>query len=114
MLRLVWTFFKGCFVFFCIVGAILMTAWLVYKYTLNEDVSLIDFKYYHNSEKELYPSISMCFADDGKVSMSNAPEGLNKSAYINFLSGCKEELLYCESCCNPDLNGQQKYEKHSS
>ena len=112
MLRLVWTFLKGCFVFFCIVGAILMTAWLVYKYTLDEDFSSINFKYYHNSEKEVYPSISMCFAEDGKVSMSKKIKGLNTSAYINFLSGCGEELLHCDSCCNLDVEGP-KYEKHS-
>ena len=113
MLRLVWTFLKGCFVLFCIVGAIFMTVWLVYKYTLDEDVSSIDFKYYHNSDKELYPSISMCFAEDGKVSMSKATKGLNTSAYINFLSGCNEELLYCEGCCNLNVDGQ-KYGKHSN
>ena len=112
MLRLVWTFLKGCFVFFCIVGAILMTAWLVYKYTLDEDFSSINFKYYHNSEKELYPSISMCFAEDGKVSMSKKTEGFNMSAYINFLSGCGEELLHCKSCCDLNKEGQ-KYEKHN-
>ena len=112
MLRLVWTFLKGCFVFFCIVGAILMTAWLVYNYTLDEDVSSINFKYYHSSEKEVYPSISMCFAEDGKVSMSKKTEGFNISAYINFLSGCGEELLYCDGCCDLNKEGQ-KYEKHS-
>ena len=111
MLRLVWKFLKACFVLFCIVGAMFMTVWLVYKYTLDDDVSSIDFKYYHNRDKEFYPSITMCFGEGKRFSLFEKTQGFNTSAYVNFLSGCDERLLgNCRSCCNIDLEGP-KYEK---
>lgn len=114
MLRLVWKFFKACFILFCIVGAMLMTVWLVYQYTLDKDVSSIDFKNYHNSDKELYPSITMCFGESDKFSLFKTTQGFNNSAYVNFLSGCDEKLLgNCRSCCNIDKEGT-KYEKYSN
>ena len=111
MLRLVWKFLKACFVLFCIVGAMFMTVWLVYKYTLDDDVSSIDFKYYHNRDKEFYPSITMCFGNTDSVFKKIG--GFNQSAYINFLSGCDEQLLGCSGCCNMNVEGP-KYEHYSN
>ena len=87
MFHLVWTFLKGCFTFFCIVGAMFMTVWLMYEYTLDEDVSSVNFKYFHENEDNIYPSITMCFGDDNQF---NPMKGVNTSDYINFLSGCEE------------------------
>ena len=66
MFRLVWTFLKGCFTFFCIVGAMFMTVWLMYEYILDKDVSSVNFKYFHENKDNIYPSITMCFGDDNQ------------------------------------------------
>ena len=87
MFRLVWTFLKGCFTFFSIVGAMFMTVWLMYEYTSDKDVSSVNFKYFHENKDNIYPSITMCFGDDNQF---NPMKGVNTSDYINFLSGCEE------------------------
>ena len=90
MLRVVWTFLKGLFVFSCIVGAVFMTVFLVYQYTLDEDVSSINFKHFHDTVQNVYPSITLCFGNLNGGSFFKETDDYNASAYINFLSGCKD------------------------
>ena len=110
ILRVVWTFLKGLFILFCIVGAVFMTVFLVYQYTLDEDVSSINFRPYH-VKQNVYPSITMCIGDTDSVFKTIG--GFNQSAYKNFLSGCDEQLLGCSGCCNMNVEGP-KYEHYSN
>ena len=89
MLRVLWNFFKGCFVLFCIVGGVFMTVYLVYQYTLDKDVSSINFKHFHDTAHNVYPSITLCFGNRMGGSFFN--DLTNSSAYINFLSGCDND-----------------------
>ena len=91
MLRGIWRFVKGCFILFCIVGAVFMTVYLVYQYTLDNDVSSINFNHFHDAIQNVYPSISLCFGNRMGGSFFN--DLTNSSAYINFLSGCDNDDL---------------------
>ena len=40
-----------------------LTFYCIHKYNLDHSLSLVDFKRFHYSEKDLYPSLSLCFSD---------------------------------------------------
>ena len=61
-----------------------------WKYNKNQSISLVDFKTYHATEKDIYPSISLCFEgeeiyDHEKLKKDYAVE--NVWDYINYLQG---------------------------
>ena len=67
----------GCLILFC--------AW---KYVENKSTSLVDFKRFHMTEKDIYPSISLCF--DGMYDQTTLRDkyGIdNVEEYIKFLKG---------------------------
>ena len=110
MLRVLWNFVKWCFVLSCIVGAVFMTVYLVYQYTLDKDVSSINFKHFHDTVQNVYPSITLCFGN--RMGGSFFKDLTNSSAYINFLSGCDNEDVRGD--CNKLNDGTIRYEDLTS
>ena len=47
----------------CILAAIYFTSYCLYQYNLDEDTSLVHFRKYHNARYDIYPAVSLCFAD---------------------------------------------------
>ena len=46
---------------FCVLTAILLSLWPIYKYNLDEDLVQIDFKQFHSTEDRVYPALTLCF-----------------------------------------------------
>ena len=65
-----------------------LTFYCIHKYKLDHSLSLVDFKRFHYSEKDLYPSLSLCFSDAiSKEKFEEHHSGRKKSIYSSYLSG---------------------------
>lgn len=60
----------------------------IYKFSLNEDLCIVDYKKYDQSKSDVFPVLSLCFKDpfsSKKLSMTSA--GINETSYLKFLEG---------------------------
>ena len=65
-----------------------LTFYCIHKYNLDHSLSLVDFKRFHYSKKDLYPSISLCFSDSiSNDKLTSKYEGRKKTIYKSYLSG---------------------------
>ena len=71
-----------------IVLTIGMTLYCIQKYRLDHNVSLVDFKWFQNSELDIYPSLTICFLDPiSETKLDNQYKGVKKTMYKSYLSG---------------------------
>ena len=82
-----WNIFNNIFTVFCIVITTTMAGFWLYKFSLNEDLCTLDYKYYHESKDDVYPSISICFKNPFKSTVSNGTEEGYEHLVKNYLSG---------------------------
>ena len=86
------------FHFMCIFSTSGLLFYCSYKYIQNESTSLVDYRVYHQSEKDIYPSLSLCFQGMGiyDADKLNKIYGIKETReYIEFMQGrvWKEDLL---------------------
>ena len=91
-------FLTFAFHFMCIVSTASLLFYCSYKYIQNESTSLVDYRVYHQSEKDIYPSLSLCFQGMGiyDADKLNKIYGIKETReYIEFMQGrvWKEDLL---------------------
>lgn len=80
--------FNHIFNVLCILATIALVGWCLYAYNLNEDTSQVDFKRYHTSDMDLYPSLTLCLSDPfDNDKLMGTGEGINSSSYSEFLYG---------------------------
>ena len=88
------------FKFSCILMTIILISWCAYKYLLDDDVTLINFKPFHDTDNDIYPSVMLCFYNPFVVKQFNkyGPEinstsknafkaTVLREAYKRFLQG---------------------------
>ena len=82
------------FHYICLVVTIILVAWQIRVYILNNDISRVYYDKFHSSESAIYPSLSLCFGDILLEEKLNE-YGVSKSHYLNFLKGLiwDEKLL---------------------
>ena len=68
----------------CIIAAIGMFLYVVYKYAQNRDVSMVDFMEITGKDSNVYPAISICLSTDFLERTWNSETNAN---YWIFLSG---------------------------
>ena len=79
---------KGFFRFLCILTTIVLTGWCLYKYTLDEDVSLVAFVKFNDDKQKVYPAITFCFWNPFyNQKLKRYGTGINTSTYSYFLQG---------------------------
>ena len=86
------SFIPNCFVniwvFCCIVLTVANVLRQCHNYLLNEDVTRLDYKPFHEDEKDIYPSIGFCFTlPIVKEKLSLYDPKLTPKAYSDFLAG---------------------------
>ena len=86
------------FHFMCILATFGLLFYCSYKYIQNKSTSLVDYRVYHQSEKDIYPSLSLCFQGMGiyDAHKLNKIHGIEETReYVEFLQGrvWKEDLL---------------------
>ena len=77
-----------CFNLLCLCAAMVLSAYWIYVFVLNEDLCTVDYKKYLIHEKDVFPGFSICMNDpisNEKLKKRNAT--FNSSEYLKFLEG---------------------------
>ena len=78
--------FRYLFVLLCAVAAIAICVYWIYKYRLDEDLSVITYREFYEREEDVHPTVSLCLRNPF-FSEPLAEYGVNKSSYSDFLRG---------------------------
>ena len=81
------------FVLFCVIATLSLTTYCLYRYSLDEDLSLVSFKKYHQDRDSVYPAVSLCFTD--YLNSSAFQNILHEKEYKKFLRGSVWEDYGC-------------------
>ena len=74
--------------FLCASAAFMLTCWCFYKYVKDDDVSLVNYKRYHDDKDSIYPSLTLCFNNPFlNDKLESVGEGINTTTYSKFLEG---------------------------
>ena len=86
--------FRYVFTFLCIFTTLLMCVYWGYKFVLDEDLSVITYRRYHEKENDEYPTVSICLSDPF-LRRPLEKHGVNESLYLKYLRGdyISEEML---------------------
>ena len=78
--------FTYFFYILCVVVTLSLTIYWCYEFSLNEDLSVIRYKKFFQTNKDIYPTFSLCF---NNPFLENHLEeyGINKTTYSAFLAG---------------------------
>ena len=70
----------------CVLTTLSMVLFWIHKYNLNLDLCRVDFRYYHQSEQDVFPFVSLCFMNPfSRDRLMNYDT--NVSSYISYLEG---------------------------
>ena len=76
------------FHFFCLLVTIFLQAKCIYKYILDEDVSVVNYKRFHDEKDNIYPSFSFCVLNPFlEHELKKYGTGVNITSYSHFLMG---------------------------
>ena len=70
----------------CVLVTLVMITYFLYKYDLDEDLCVIKYKKFYDTELDVFPTLSLCFTRIFKEGIL-LRKGLNTSHYKQFLSG---------------------------
>jgi hypothetical protein len=72
----------------CIFSTLALTGWCLYKYTLDEDVSLVGYVKFNDDKYKRYPAITLCFWNPFyNEKLKQYGPGINTTTYSHFLQG---------------------------
>ena len=81
-------YFNSAFCLFCVIITVSLSSWRIYEYSLDRDLTRINFKRFHQNEDDLYPSISLCFFDPYlPEKLKKYDTNLTQLQYTKFLQG---------------------------
>ena len=72
----------------CVITTLGLGSYVIYQYILDEDLTEVSFKKFHEDEESIYPEISICLTDaylDDELKKKG--EGINSNSYRKFLNG---------------------------
>ena len=82
--------FRNAIIFICVLATIILNIWCLYLFLLDENTSLVDYKYYHTKESDIYPSVSLCLNRPFIDPASNIPVSkMNATTFKDFVFGRK-------------------------
>ena len=72
----------------CVVATISLQINCIYRYSLNEDISVVEYQTFHNRKESIYPSISLCVVNPFyDIELKKYGMDINGSSYMKFLRG---------------------------
>ena len=71
----------------CIASTGALSAFWLYKYTLNEDLSVFEYKQFYKTEDDVFPVLSLCFRNPFLTEKLRQNHGINELTYLSFLQG---------------------------
>ena len=86
--------FRFTFALVCALAAVSICVYWIYKYRLDEDLSVITYRKFYEREHDVYPTVSLCF-NNPFLRQHLTDSGVNESSYLGFLTGeyFSEEML---------------------
>ena len=78
--------FTYFFYILCVFGTLGLTIYWCYEFSLNEDLSEVRYKKFFQTNKDVYPTFSLCF-DSPFLQNRLIEYGVNKTTYSAFLAG---------------------------
>ena len=81
--------------YICLASTLVLVGYSIFVYVQNYDIASIQYTEFHSKEKDIYPSISLCFGDTLDLTKLEA-YGTNKTTYWKFLQGeiPEKKLVY--------------------
>ena len=70
----------------CLVATVSVIVYWIYMFSLNEDISLVEYKRYYEKKADVFPALSLCFRNPFSLTKLEQA-GLNHTSYFNFLNG---------------------------
>ena len=71
----------------CIIVALTMVGWCSYRYYLDEDVSVINYRQFNKEDNDLYPTLTLCVSGIGVMSRQQLGGKQKQLEYQNFSAG---------------------------
>ena len=78
--------FRSLYISLCVLVAISICGYWVYKFRLDEDLSVITYREFFKREYDIYPTVSLCMKNPF-LGQRLAEYGVNQSSYLDFLKG---------------------------
>ena len=78
--------FKSGFCVICTVATIALCTFWIYKYSLNEDITHVEYHMFYETPSDPYPIASLCFRNYFYKERFSQLK-INASSYVNYLSG---------------------------
>ena len=79
--------FATVFRILCFATAGFMVGYWIYKFHKNEDVTLIEYKTFSETEDTVYPEFTICIMNPFMRSKFDNERGLTKEIYLQYLNG---------------------------
>ena len=74
-------FFRSC----CTIIATILIIYWIHAFALNEDLCIVDYKRYYETEHDVYPSLSLCFRNFlSEIQLREKNSELNTSKDIHI------------------------------
>ena len=74
----------GCFKTSCLLATLIAIGYWCYKFSLDEDVCLIDYKTYYEEPEDSFPVMSLCFPLNKQLA-DNSENKMNATTINSFL-----------------------------
>ena len=79
-----WKCFTLLFHAICVTGSLLLSAFWLYQFCLNKDISLLEYKEFYETHEDVFPTISLCFTNPFVTDKLNQ-HGINESFFVSYL-----------------------------
>ena len=77
---------KQSFVILCVFVTVSLCLYWCYKFNLNEDLSVVQYKKFYETNDDVFPTMSLCLGNPFSE-QHLAEYGVNKTSYLEFLKG---------------------------
>ena len=84
---------RSFFRLICIIATITLLGYCSLKFSRNESMSMVDFRSFLETEKDIYPSISLCFSNDD---YRNNLDGIYNRKVLSNRYGIEDPRIYTD------------------
>ena len=74
------------FGFICVTTSMSLCLYWCYKFSLNEDISVVQYKHFYETNDDVFPTMSLCLANPF-LEKRLSKYGTNITSYVDFLRG---------------------------
>ena len=72
----------------CWIATLLVMSYWIFRYSLNQDISRIEYKKYYEKSSDVYPVLSLCLKNSfSKTKLQMTSQVLNETLYRQYLKG---------------------------